>query len=630
MRDIKLCMSALFFGQQISSLRRQHIESVFNSISKRSALVLAVGSANRNYLALRRDFRKKQSKLAKSKDTDPFHLMEIGKAGSQIAPQKNLSQDDLVTAIIDTLPHWFYEASTLADDREPIQTEFGRLELQAGMALSIEAGLKDLWMSALWEGREFKKDRDVLIFGPADKESDAYWFASQMRSEAALWGPLALFHDLPESREDTNHIQTVLVVQKRKARARITTAKPSQQRLNQLNETLHILERSYIRDFLDVPVEFEGAELTMRLLIQALWLMGELGASLQANLRTKGIRSYRDAKDFSLRVAKKDCERIFREGLGVEEGVATAILSQLSLSPEDTGRCFREGVWFHPLIELDGEHIMIVMASVEVGAKIRFVERTLTELLGPDLTKVKSLGGVFEKNTREQVHAALNKNKIINDFACVPHAFDKASDGGEEIDLLFRIGKRVVVGEVKCLIAPNESMDRFNHLSKLEEAAAQAKRKADWLLANPQLVESALGIDGAEADVVPLVVLNQRVGSGLVIDGVVITDIFLLELFAGDGSYSAGAAITNGKKAVTFETFYTTQEEAEAALPNVFSTPPPLKPFIDGVEWDKVEFPTAFGRIMLETPKLKSGALVTPELEAAAASFSLIEGLPQL
>jgi hypothetical protein len=46
-----------------------------------------------------------------------------------------------------------------------------------------------------------------------------------------------------------------------------------------------------------------------------------------------------------------------------------------------------------------------------------------------------------------------------------------------------------------------------------------------------------------------------------------------------------------------------------------------LKPFTDGVEWVNVEFPTSFGTLMLETPRLKDSALVTPDLEAATAMF---------
>lgn len=627
-RDTKLCLSALFFGQQVSSLRRQHVETILKGISKRSALVLAVGSANRNYLALKKDFRNKQNELANSKNSDPFHLMEIGKGGSQIAPQKNLSRDDLTTAIVDTLPHWFFEAKNLKGEREPFSTDFGLLELRAGWVLSLEAGLRDLWMSALWEARELKKEGEDLIFGPSDRESDAYWFASQMRTETALLGPLALFHDLPEDREDTRYVKTVSFAQSRKGRARLNASNPSPRKLQSLNETMNTLEHSYIEDFLDVPIEVAGAEITMRLLVQSLWLLGEVGSGMISSVQAKAIRSYRDAKDFSLRISKSNCLRAFKVGLGVEEIVAKSILSQLVLSPDDTAKCFRDGAWFHPLIELDEEHVMIVFPSVEVGAKIRFVERTLSELLGPDLTKVKSLGETFEVGVRERISAALVGNECIYDFSCLPHALDEVNNGGEEIDLLFRIGGRVVVAELKCLIAPNESIERFNHLSKLEEAAKQAKRKAEWLSNNLSLVEESLGVDAAKVEITPLVVLNQRIGSGLVIDGVAITDIFLLELFANEGSYSSGAAMTKGKKAVAFTKFYNNQEEAEAAIAKVFASPPPLKPFIESIEWIRVEFPIGTGRIFLEHPRLKDGALVTPELEAAAGAFFQNEGLP--
>ncbi|MEI4264313.1 hypothetical protein [Roseovarius sp. D0-M9] len=86
--------------------------------------------------------------------------------------------------------------------------------------------------------------------------------------------------------------------------------------------------------------------------------------------------------------------------------------------------------------------------------------------------------------------------------------------------------------------------------------------------------------------------------------------------------------MTKGKKAVTFTTFYNNQEEAEAAITKVFSSPPPLKPFIEGIEWIRVEFPTASGKMFLEHPSLKDGALVTPALETAASAFSQNEGLP--
>jgi hypothetical protein len=341
-------------------------------------------------------------------------------------------------------------------------------------------------------------------------------------------------------------------------------------------------------------------------------------------MRRKYIETYRDARDFSLRVSKSECIHVIGTCLGVDRQVAEAICRQLSLNPDDTKKCFAEGVWLHPLIELDEADLMMVVPSIASGSKLRFTERTLSEVFGPDVSKSERLGANFERNARETIGAALAENKIISDFSCLPHAFDMVAEGGEEIDLLFRIGNTVVVGELKCLLAPSESIERYNHLNKLEEAAAQVKRKAAWLADNVRLIEAPLGISGGSEglSLVPVVILNQRVGSGMTIGDVIITDIFLVRLFVGGGSYSSGAALTEGKKAVTFTTFYTTHAEAEAALPAVLSSPPPLKPFLEGADWSKVEFPVASGRIWIEAPKLKENSLATPDLDAAANLLS--------
>lgn len=616
-RDANLCLSAIFFGAQVSTLRQRFHDELFRGISKRSALILAVGSANRNFFALRDEFRKRRP--LKTGVAESIHLMELGKAGVENAPQSGLSSDDISTAIVDTLPHWFFEAKGLTDRREPINTDFFDLERRAGIALSVEAGIRDLWNAALWEGSRVKKEGEEMHFGPADRNAAYFWFACQMRSEAATFGPLALYHDLPEERDDLQKIKSV-TVSRHKGRRKLTYGKPLKRDLRRLIDTMNLLEKTYLSDLLDEEIDVDGSSISPRVLIQALWCLERLGTGLNSTNRAKHIKSYRDASELSLRISKLDCIRVLKECLKLNEAVAKATCTQLTLNPNDTKKCFNEGVWLHPLIELDDDNLMIVMPSAAVGAKVRFVERTLSEALGPDLKKSRSPGERFESGTRLKIDAALKENEIISDFASLPHALKKKADDGEEIDLLFRIGKTIIVGELKCLLAPTESMERYNHLSKLEEAATQAKRKAAWLEENLNEIEGTLAPRSGITDltVLPLVVLNQRIGSGLVLDGVTITDIFLLELYTQGGSYSSGAAMTKDERVVTHKVFYSTQAQAEAAIQGVLSNPPPLKPFLDAEDWTTIEFPTAFGRMWLEKPALKADSLVTPDLKAAS------------
>ena len=64
----------------------------------------------------------------------------------------------------------------------------------------------------------------------------------------------------------------------------------------------------------------------------------------------------------------------------------------------------------------------------------------------------------------------------------------------------------MLVCELKCLLAPSESIDRYNLQKKLEEAAEQASRKALWLKENPEIIEDCLG---AISDVESLQVLGN-------------------------------------------------------------------------------------------------------------------------
>ncbi|AZV76977.1 hypothetical protein EBB79_03070 [Parasedimentitalea marina] len=489
--------------------------------------------------------------------------------------------------------------------------------------LSVEAGLRDLWNAALWEGSELSQNGDQLYFGPPDKGDAFFWYACQMRSEAAQIGLLATFYDVPADTSNIGHLFAAQVRVLRGGRRRFETKKLSKAILRRLADTLQTLENSYLSDFLDIPISGGRVELTMRQLIQALWVLDTLTASMETSVSRGYIRSYRDASEYSFRIPKGRCLKILEECLGVEPEQATALFAQLLLDPDNTTKCFNEGVWLHPIIELDDDEVVLVRPSIAVGSKVRFVERTLTELLGNDLSGSDSFGGNFERKVRTSVSEALKDNELISDFCVLPHALKREEENGEEIDLLLRIGAVVLVCELKCLLVPTEPIDRYNLQKKLEEAAEQASRK---LLGrkNSKTIEKCLGAvnDAERLQVLPLVVLNHKIGPGLTIDDVVITDQNMLNLFLGSGSYNSGVAIHKGKKAISSSQLYKSQSEAERALLQILSEPPPLKSFLKAEHWVSFGFPVSDRELQVMKPSLKPDALGDDEMISTAALLS--------
>lgn len=70
---------------------------------------------------------------------------------------------------------------------------------------------------------------------------------------------------------------------------------------------------------------------------------------------------------------------------------------------------------------------------------------------------------------------ALAKNDALGEKVVFPTAL-KRDKNGEEIDFLARIGKTIIVGEIKCLIAPSDAIDRKNLLDTPNDATNQAAR----------------------------------------------------------------------------------------------------------------------------------------------------------
>jgi len=619
-RDLNLYLCARFFGNQTQQLRNGLQANLLTGISRRSALMLALACANRSHFVIDKAFRKMRARRTQGTQREVFHFAEIAKSSLSISPQDNLNADDLNTVIVDSLPYWFAHARSLPEERESPNTDFASLEPIVTAVLSTEAGLGDLWKAALWEGRRLTKQNDKIVFRPFDKSAEKLWYAWQLREESAQLGA-ALYAAQPKKpHADLERLRGVQAIHCRGQGWKFIVAEPSTEAATELSSSLLSIERTYLGDFLDEKLSFADGVITPRKLVHALWLLKEIGESIHAATNIRRISDYKDVRSLSMRIEKKRCTSLFEKCLGLSFDDAKAVLTYLTLSPDDLQSCFDDGPWFHPLIELDEDTFMIVQTSVSVGSKARFVARALSKLLGSDLTKRNNLGKPFERQVKTRLVKAMARNRLLTDAAIVAEPLDFVREGGEEIDLLLRIGRTIILGEVKCYIAPTVSIERFNYLSRLECAAEQAKRKCLWLEKNFTKVSSQLRIevDVGPKKFLPIVVLNQRIGSGMEVNGVAITDIDFLELFLSDGGYVSAGLVSHEKTQFIETKMYSNQAEAESQLFEILGMPPALRPFLESIDWVETSFPTASGEVFIQKPQLSERALISPELERLA------------
>jgi hypothetical protein len=189
---------------------------------------------------------------------------------------------------------------------------------------------------------------------------------------------------------------------------------------------------------------------------------------------------------------------------------------------------------------------------------------------------------------------------MVPDGACAEHAVKKSAKFGEEVDLLVRFGSLLLVGEIKCFLFPADSRERFNYLSNLKKACAQATRKAAAIEKHKAIAAQALGVSTeavAGLRIVPIVVLNQDFGASLVFGDCIVTTASFLDLYLASGSYVSEGVMNRAEGAWAHSTqvLYANAVEAAERFDTFMRQPPPLARFRALLNWSSFRFPTLAG-----------------------------------
>ena len=254
-----------------------------------------------------------------------------------------------------------------------------------------------------------------------------------------------------------------------------------------------------------------------------------------------------------------------------------------------------------PLVSLPGSDDLAIAHNVLATSNVvRRVEIWLTKGGLDDNLSSAARGASYETNLRAEICAELSANQIVKDRACAENGLKRGADCSEQVDLLVQFASLLLVGEIKCLLFPADSRERYNFLRKLKDAAAQATRKAIFIRTRRDIVARVLSISPEKAQslrVLPVVVMNQGFGMSLVFDDCVVTNAKFLKLYLGSGNYVSEAAVNrvDGSWAQAERFLYRNEKEAADNFEESMRRPPPLYRFVDRLRWTTFGFPTHSG-----------------------------------
>jgi len=306
-----------------------------------------------------------------------------------------------------------------------------------------------------------------------------------------------------------------------------------------------------------------------RLSIETLWRVWDvLGTTVDAVLRR--ISDKQLDQDWFLAHAVQISRSEIKDVLG---STLTLDLDTLTSSIEFlTYRTRSDGLWQKPLIPLGENELLIASAPLKYGNRLRIAERWLSQG-GFDLNR---RGPVFEALARDNIAEFLRESPTLRDHYVAPDPMFIGPDR-EEIDLLIRIGRLLLVGEAKCQLFPAEPLQEYRFRERLKDGARQATRKAAALQTSLTEMQSTVGLPEVEGvAVIPFVLSNHILGSGYPIDGIPVVDLLYLGTLLQQG-YLRTMVITGRKGEEdpgNLVRFYSDQADAERRIPKLLVEQP--------------------------------------------------------
>ncbi|GAA0648438.1 hypothetical protein GCM10009424_26030 [Sphingomonas ursincola] len=596
-RDETLIRTALIVNEQVRKLRDDYISKAFVHMSPSQLVMLAIALANRGFLLIRHKMHEALKEHAATAKVAHFSAMSqveiISHQGA--SPQ---AAADLNTTMIDSLPHWFAAAAKLADKPEEDQ-DFSEAGLKGEMLFSLNNSFREVWQQVLWAPWEIENAQRQVLVSPLHPAEEAMWRIWDWREQSLLHQGAILNRHIerryPQATKPSP-IPTTVRTFTAGSPPTIELGVPTAEQSIKHRSALDILNDSYVAIFLDQQLNVDGV--TPRLLAHATLLLEDLLDAALPNEPDPARADQAWIQRMSCCIPRGSIVEVIAKTLSIADPMANAVIHSLTSDPwGPLAKLFNPGLWHRPLIATKcGADLMIVAGALAWGSPLRAVERWLQEGKGADLSKTSN-GERYERELRNRVSKALAGNPILSPFASEVRHMPAGPDC-EEIDLIVCVGKTLIVGEVKCFLKPTEPSERYDYLRKLEEAAAQARRKAEWLSANPQAI-GATPI--ADIRLMPLVIVNQSNGASWSFDGCAVVDAKWFELFLSSGEYHSAAALSldgSADPVFTAAQLYTSLEEAEQAMPAIFEDHPGLRLFRAAVDWSAARIPLADRRTL--------------------------------
>lgn len=245
-------------------------------------------------------------------------------------------------------------------------------------------------------------------------------------------------------------------------------------------------------------------------------------------------------------------------------------------------------LWCYPVINVNDKFVTVLVAAAHSPVFQRVVEHWLIKM-NVDLSRK---GAKFEKNVLDKINRSLKNNKLLLNYDdAVSGRLKISEEENEEIDFLFRLGRIIVIGEVKSIVATDSPISLYRTKETLTYACEQAKRKTNFFKRNMKTIFERFKWQFDESvnyECIPVVLASSSIAVGAHINDVPICDLRILTKYLRSSTIPL---LSSDKEDIAWFEIYKNFEDAQNNFAKYLSNPPQLTIDSDDFEYVTCRIP---------------------------------------
>ena len=251
-----------------------------------------------------------------------------------------------------------------------------------------------------------------------------------------------------------------------------------------------------------------------------------------------------------------------------------------------------QDLWANPIMSISKTEYILLTSALMTPNVMRLVEQWFAQFE----IDLSGKGFKYEETVIKEFNGIIRNNDLLESYdEAISRKIKIHSNGEEEIDLLCRIGNKILLGELKSIVTVDSHISEYRAFERLKYASEQVKRKGAFVKRNLRKIFEQLNWtyeSQIEYEIVGFILNSEKSFAGYKIDDIPVCDGNILNAYFRDSiSPIFSEVVDNEVKHLAKFILYNDFQELQQNLQIYLGNPPQLSVLSTKLKKNNIQIP---------------------------------------